>query len=159
MKVEGSSQATCGKRKLLKDGAFDAFDVYAAEVPEFGYGAMLYEAVGQAESLHGHAQSVVCEPFEDSRAEASVAYAVLNGYYTPTTRGRLGEEEVVEGLEVAHIVVGNGEFRVFVAKLLDSFHHRDPYSTEREHCDVGALLEASSSAYGQGVHGTLPVGL
>ena len=49
---------------------------------QFLNGAMFYEFVGQSETCHRLQIPVVVQPFRHCRAEASVAYSVLYGYYS-----------------------------------------------------------------------------
>ena len=79
----------------------NAFDVEVAEVVEYVDGAVLYEAVGQAEAYDVRAVAVVAHPLHDGRTGSALACSVLDGEYGASAAGYLGEQVVVEGLDEA----------------------------------------------------------
>ena len=120
---------------------------------------MFHETVRESEASDGAVDAVVGKPFEDGRTESSRSYSILYCHDTLAASGGLCEEEVVERLEVAHIVVSYGETGVLGLQLTYDLAGRDTDGSECEDGNISTFLKTASASYRQCMHRTLPVGL
>gem|GEM_PF-6359058 len=101
---------------------------------------------------------VVAHPFQDGRAEATHAHAVLDGYDAVESATYLVEQFLVERFQESHVVVGHAQslrlFLHFGYGLGSIVSDR----SEGEHSHVSAFLQFSARSGHDFLHGVSPVG-
>ena len=92
---------------LVCDGLGDSFCVDAHNLLQFAHFAVLYEVVGESQAGHLWMIAIIAHPFQYGGTQPAFPGSVLNGDDALELASHLIENLLVEGLEEAHVVVGN----------------------------------------------------